>query len=57
MSHFEEILKVIGLMKNFTIKCDPHVTQQTGNHYITITNMSLIPQGTSHHYQPLRNLE
>ena len=31
MSHFEEILKMIGLMKVFSIKCDAHVTQQTGN--------------------------
>ena len=31
MSHFEEVLKVIALMKSFASKCDPHVTQQTGN--------------------------
>lgn len=31
MSHFEEILKVTGLMKTFAMKCDPHVSQQTGN--------------------------
>ena len=31
MSHFEQILKMIGLMKTFAIKCDAHVTQQSGN--------------------------
>ena len=31
MSHFEQILKMIGLMKMFAIKCDGHVTQQSGS--------------------------
>ena len=30
MSHFEEVLKVVGLMKSFVMKCDPHVSQHTG---------------------------
>ena len=31
MGHFEEVLKVVGLIKTFVMKCDPHVSQRTGN--------------------------
>ena len=41
MSHFEEILKVIALMKNFASKCDPRVTQQTGNLHV-ISNCTML---------------
>lgn len=47
MSHFEEVLKVIGLMKNFASKCDPGVTQQTGNLCIISNCTVLAPPTTS----------
>jgi len=58
MSHFEEVLKVVGLMKSFVIKCDPHVSQRTGNVDVTgddvIISHTLL-QDTSQHYQPQKS--
>lgn len=59
MSHFEEVLKVVGLMKNFAMKCDPHVTQQTGDVTSSVTTLCQPHpplQVTLHHCQRLKSL-
>ena len=59
MSHFEEVLKVVGLMKSFVMKCDPHVSRHTGNDVIyndvIISHSLLLLQATSRHCLPQKS--
>ena len=45
MNHFQEILKVIELIKNFVLKCYLHMIQQTGNLCI-ISNCTMLAIST-----------